>query len=81
MRYKSDTEITDAEIKASLIYVAGLIERQGDTYWPLVERLDHELLKRRKRARRLKRLLKSSDQMNGGTSRFCGQRLERDCDF
>jgi len=62
MRYKSDTEITDAEIKASLTYVAGLIERQGDTYWPLVERLDHELLKRRKRARRLKRLLKSSDQ-------------------
>ena len=62
MRYKSDTEITDAEIKASLTYVAELIERQGDTYWPLVERLDHELLKRRKRARRLKRLLKSSDQ-------------------
>ena len=62
IRYKSDNEITDAEIKASLKYVAGLIERQGDTYWPLVERLDHELLKRRKRARRLKRLLKSSDQ-------------------
>ena len=62
MRYKSDTEITDAEIKASLKYIAALIERQGDTYWPLVERLDHELLKRRKRARRLKRLLKSSDQ-------------------
>jgi len=62
MRYKSDTEVTDAEIKASLTYVAGLIERQGDTYWPLVERLDHELLKRRKRDRRLKRLLKSSDQ-------------------
>jgi hypothetical protein len=63
MRYKSDNEITDAEIKATLTYVAGLIERQGDTYWPLVERLDHELLKRRKRARRLKRLLKcrSSD--------------------
>ena len=62
IRYKSDNEITDAEIKASLKYVAGLIERQGDTYWPLVERLDHELLKRRKRAKRLKRLLKSSDQ-------------------
>jgi len=31
MRYKSDTEVTDAEIKASLTYVAGLIERQGDT--------------------------------------------------
>ena len=62
MRYKSDTEITDADIKASLTYVAGLIERQGDTYWPLVERLDYELLKRRKRAMRLKRLLKSSDQ-------------------
>jgi len=62
MRYKSDTEITDAEIKASLTYVAGLVERQGDTYWPLIERLDLELLKRRKRAKRLKRLLKSSDQ-------------------
>jgi len=62
MRYKSDTEITDAEIKASLTYVAGLVERQGDAYWPLIERLDLELLKRRKRAKRLKRLLKSSDQ-------------------
>ena len=62
MRYKSDTEITDADIKASLIFVAGLIERQGDTYWPLVERLDFELLNRQKRARRLKRLLKPSDQ-------------------
>lgn len=62
MQYKSDTEITDAEIKASLTYVAGLVERQGDAYWPLIERLDLELLKRRKRAKRLKRLLKSSDQ-------------------
>ena len=62
MRYKSDTEITNADIKASLTYVAGLIARQGDTYWPLVERLDRELLRRRKRAKRLKRLLESSDQ-------------------
>ena len=63
MKYISDTEITEAEIQASLLYVAGLIERQGDTYWPLVERLDYELLMRRKRAKRLKRLLKSSDQL------------------
>ena len=62
MGYKHDREITDAEVKASLTYMAGLVERQGDTYWPLIERLDHELLKRRKRAKRLKRLLKSSDQ-------------------
>ena len=62
MRYKSDANITDEEIKASLAYMAGLIERQGDVYWPLVERLDHELLKRRKRANRLKRLRQSSDQ-------------------
>lgn len=62
MRYKSDIEITDAEIKASRTYVAGLIKRQGEAYWPLIERLDHELLKRRKRARRLEQLLKSSDQ-------------------
>lgn len=62
MRYKSDSNISDEEIKASLAYMAGLIERQGDVYWPLVERLDHELLKRRKRAKRLKRLRQSSDQ-------------------
>ena len=62
MRYKSDANITDEEIKALLAYMAGLIERQGDVYWPLVERLDHELLKRRKRANRLKRLRQSSDQ-------------------
>ena len=62
MRYKSDNDITDAEIKASLTYVAGLVERQGDVYWPLIERLDHELLKRCRRAKRLKGLLKSSDE-------------------
>lgn len=58
MRFKSDTEITEAEIQASLTYVTGLIDRQGDTYWPVVERLDYELQKRRKRAKRLKRLIK-----------------------
>ena len=62
MRYKLDADITDAEVQASLTYVAGLIERQGDTYWPLIERLDHELLKRRKRAKRLKHLLEATDQ-------------------
>lgn len=62
MRYKSDNDITDAEIKGALTYIAGLVERQGDTYWPLIERLDHELLKRRKRTKRLRRLLKSSDE-------------------
>jgi len=61
MRYKSDNDITDAEIKGALTYVAQLVERQGDAYWPLIERLDHELLKRRRRAKRLTRLLKPSD--------------------
>ena len=61
MRYKSDNDITDAEIKGALTYVAGLVERQGDAYWPLIERLDHELLKRRRRAKRLTHLLKPSD--------------------
>ena len=55
MRYKSDVNISDEEIKASLAYMAGLIDRQGDVYWPLIERLDHELVKRQKRANRLKR--------------------------
>ncbi len=62
MRYKSDVNISDEEIKASLAYMAGLIDRQGDVYWPLIERLDHELVKRQKRANRLKRLRQSYDQ-------------------
>lgn len=62
MRYKSDANISDEEIKASLAYMAGLIERQGERYWPLIERLDDELLKRRDRANRLKRLRQPSDQ-------------------
>ena len=61
MRYKSDADITDEEIKGSLAFVAGLVQRQGDVYWPLIERLDHELQKRQKKAKRLAKLLEASN--------------------
>jgi hypothetical protein len=58
-KLKLDSEVSDAEIKSSITYVAGLVERQGKTYWPIIERLDDELYKRKRRARRLAKILNS----------------------
>lgn len=59
--YKQDNDISDHEIERGLVFVAGLIKRQGDTYWPLLERLDEELDKRRSRDAKLSLILKKTD--------------------
>lgn len=48
-----DDEITEQEIEDGLDFVAGLIDRHGDAYWPIFDRLERELEQRRSRAARL----------------------------
>jgi len=57
-------KITDREIEDGLNVVARLIERYGDVYWPVFERLELELQKRRSRAARLSRRLKPGIRPN-----------------
>lgn len=45
--------IDEADIKDALSSVARLIDRYGDTYWPILERLERELADRQSRQRRL----------------------------
>ena len=47
-------QITDQDIEDGLNFVAGLIDRHGDAYWPIFERLERELAERRSRAARLR---------------------------
>lgn len=47
-------QVTEQEIESSLSSVARLIERYGDAYWPVFERLERELDIRKSRQRRLK---------------------------
>lgn len=41
--------VTEAEIEDGLSLVARLIECYGDSYWPIFERLEKELLDRQNR--------------------------------
>lgn len=45
--------ISDQELEDGLSFVAYLIGRYGDVYWPVFEKLESELEKRRSRAARL----------------------------
>lgn len=53
--------ITDQAIEDGLDTVAVLIERYGDVYWPIFERLERELEMRRSRQARLRLRLKEKD--------------------
>ncbi|PKP79903.1 MAG: hypothetical protein CVT79_17420 [Alphaproteobacteria bacterium HGW-Alphaproteobacteria-18] len=46
-------QVTEEEIESSLSSVARLIDRYGDAYWPVFERLEHELYVRKERRQRL----------------------------
>jgi len=46
--------ITEKEIEDGLCVVARLIERYGDAYWPVFDRLERELEEKKKRAHRLR---------------------------
>lgn len=45
--------VTDDEIERGLDLVAELIDRYGDVYWPVFDRLERELNERNARERRL----------------------------
>ncbi len=48
-------KVSEIEIEAALASLARLIERYGDQYWPLFERLETELYSRNMKAARLNR--------------------------
>lgn len=50
---KGASKTTDRDIEVALRTVARIIERYGDAYWPIFERLENELYARRSRAARL----------------------------
>lgn len=55
-------QVTEQDIEDGLDFVAGLIDRHGDAYWPIFERLERELEQRRSKAARLSaRLAKATD--------------------
>ena len=45
--------VSDTELENALRSMARIIERYGDVYWPIFERLEAELTARRTRAARL----------------------------
>lgn len=46
-------QVTEQEIESSLSSLARLIDRYGDAYWPVFERLERELNARKERRQRL----------------------------
>lgn len=46
---------TDSDIDAALRTLARVIERYGETYWPIFERLENELQVRRSRVARMRK--------------------------
>ena len=46
-------QVTEQEIENGLSSLARLIDRYGDAYWPVFERLERELGVRRQRRERL----------------------------
>lgn len=52
--------VTEQEIESSLSSLARLIDRYGDAYWPVFERLERELSARRERRARLSMHLRNS---------------------
>ncbi len=53
--------VSDAELEKALRSVARLIDRYGDAYWPLFERLEAELKERNSRKDRLSAYLPTNE--------------------
>jgi len=56
-------QVTEHEIETSLSSLARLIDRYGDAYWPVFERLEQELAKRKERRQRLSAHLQHKKQL------------------
>ena len=55
--------VSDKEIEAALHSVAQLVNVYGDKYWPIFERLEEELDKRRSKSKRLTQVLKLDSKL------------------
>lgn len=53
--------VSDAELEKAIRSIARLIDRYGDAYWPLFERLEAELKERSSRKDRLNAYLPTSE--------------------
>ena len=56
--------ISDQDIEAALRSVAQLVNAYGDKYWPIFERLESELDKRRSKSKRLALVLRRGNRRN-----------------
>ena len=54
--------VSDHDIEAALSSVAQLVNAYGDKYWPIFERLEDELDKRRSKSKRLSKVLQPRNQ-------------------
>ena len=54
--------VSDHDIEAALRSVAQLVNAYGDKYWPIFERLEDELDKRRSKSKRLNRVLRRGNR-------------------
>ena len=56
------TQFSDHEIENAIRTVASLIDRFGDAYWPILERLEDELEHRRARQAKLRNYLRPASR-------------------
>ena len=68
---------SDAVIQIALRVAARVIDRYGDVYWPLFERLERELSNRRSRAARLRAHLDNADLKTTNLRTFHPEKDER----
>jgi len=54
--------VSDHDIEAALRSVAQLVNAYGDKYWPIFERLEDELDKRRSKSKRLALVLRRDNR-------------------
>ena len=58
----STNRVSEKELEAALHSVAQLVTAYGHKYWPIFERLEHELKNRRSRSKRLTNALGQSSR-------------------
>ena len=54
-------DVSEKEIEAALPNIAQLVSKYGDKYWPIFERLEQELDKRRSKTTRLGQILEKGN--------------------
>ena len=67
--------LSDREIETALCSAARVVDRYGEVYWPLFERLERELIERRARASRLGAYLDPTSPLSVTTKNPFGKRM------